>query len=660
MLHTLFALLAAPLCQSPQGPAAVAEPIPVLIVSGANNHDWEWTSPSLKRILEEDRRFRAEITVEPAKVLADRAYLDRFAVVVLDYNGPRWGEAAERVFLEAVRDGLGVTVIHAANNAFPGWKEYEEMVALCWRDGTGHGRFHPFDVKVLHRAHPITRGLADMTAHPDELYHRLVPMHGAGYELLGTAYSAPGTGGTGQDEPMILTRYVGRGRIFHTPLGHVWKGAEAARASHRDPQFRNLVRRGTEWAATGDVRETAASRAVAAADHGGGWQVLFDGSDVSQWRSYRGKGFPDRGWVVEDGSLRTQAGAGGGDLVTVDEYGDFEFELEFKVAPGANSGIIYRVGEDEDASWRTGPEFQIFDDAGNGIDAEADTSVGALYAVAAPAGKVTRPAGEWNHARIVLEGGRVEHWLNGVRVLQQQIGSDDWKARVKASKFASMPRFGTLERGRIALQEHGNDVWFRNVRLRALPAAGRVVQLFDGISLAGWTGVHGAGTAPADVWSVQDGILVCKGSPTGYLRTEGRYENFVLRLQWRWNPETRATGNGGVLLRVQEPDQIWPVSIEAQLQAGSAGDIWRIGEYPLQVAADRTEGRRTRRFAGAERPVGEWNDYEIVVDRGTVRLFVNGDLVNEGLQAAQKGGFIALQSEGAEMHFRGIELQPLD
>ena len=160
------------------------DPLRVLIVSGANNHDWEWTSPSLERILEATGPFEADITFEPAAELADASRLASYDAVVLDYNGPRWGEPAESNFLTAVQKGLGVSVIHAANNAFPGWEAYESLVCHCWRKGTGHGRFHAFDVQVEERDHPITRTLPTLVQHPDELYHRLVHMHDCGFEQL--------------------------------------------------------------------------------------------------------------------------------------------------------------------------------------------------------------------------------------------------------------------------------------------------------------------------------------------------------------------------------------------------------------------------------------------------------------------------------------------
>ena len=132
-----------------QAPApANPSPVKALLVSGANNHEWQWTSKEIRSILQESGRFEVDLTEEPAKALADAKALAAYQVIVLDYNGPRWGEPAEQNFLAAVRGGTGVVVVHAANNAFDGWVEYETLVGLCWRQGTGHGAYHPFDVKA--------------------------------------------------------------------------------------------------------------------------------------------------------------------------------------------------------------------------------------------------------------------------------------------------------------------------------------------------------------------------------------------------------------------------------------------------------------------------------------------------------------------------------
>lgn len=397
-------------------------------------------------------------------------------------------------------------------------------------------------------------------------------------------------------------------------------------------------------------------------DVAAGWTVLFDGVATDAWRGYRNDSFPTKGWRAENGALVHGKGGGGGDLITRRSFGDFELELQFRTGAGANSGILYLVTEQEPESYHTGAEFQVLDDAGAGVAADASNSAGALYGLYPPAGKQLRPAGEWNEARIVLRSGRIEHWLNGVRVVTAQLGSDDWNQRVAGSKFAAWQRFATAPRGHICLQDHGDEVAFRRIRVRELPPGserlGDEVVLFDGKDLAAWDCHLPEGSQLSDVWSIRDGVLVCQGKPTGYLFTRQRFTSFVLRLQWRFDPD-KGAGNSGVLLRLNGEHKVWPRSIEAQLHSGNAGDFWNIGEMQMQVDATRTRGRNTRKIHGNERPLGEWNQYEIVVDGPWVRLSVNGQVLNEAWGCEELAGPIALQSEGAEIHFRDVRLLPL-
>ncbi len=656
LLACLLSALLAPSTQEEPGPST----IPVLVVTGANNHDWEWTSEELVTLLEETGRFAVEVTREPSVFLADPAKLRPFQVLVLDYNGPRWGEEAEQSFLAAVRGGTGVAVIHAADNAFPGWTEYEKLVGLLWREGAGHGRFHPFDVRIVDRDHPLTRDLPDLRGHPDELYHRLVSLHDVQPRVLATAFSSQESGGTGQDEPMLTVGRYGRGRVFHTPLGHVWRGQEATRASWKDPAFRNLVARGVEWAATGVVTLGPSwGMRMTPEEAAAGFLWLFDGSTTAGWRGFRKDGFPEQGWRVEEGALYHQAGQGGGDIVTTSTWRNFDLRLEWKIAPGGNSGIMYRVGEEGMAPWQTGPEYQILDDLSHHDGQRPETSAAALYALYAPEGKEPVRAEEWHAARILLRGSHVEHWLDGRQVVSAEIGSEDWLARVAASKFAEMPGFGSLAEGRLDLQDHGDDVWFRNIRILDLAPLPPPVTLFDGRSLSGWTGFHMEDAATEDVWRVEDGVLICRGTPSGYLRTEASFTNFILDLEWRWDPVSKEAGNSGVLLRMTGEDKVWPRSLEAQLQSGSAGDFWLIDSFPMRPDPRRWRGRNVRKLGYAENPVGEWNHYRIIVNHGHVVLMVNGRMVNEGWDAEEISGHICLQSEGAEIHFRDIRLQPL-
>ena len=197
----------------------------------------------------------------------------------------------------------------------------------------------------------------------------------------------------------------------------------------------------------------------------GGWTSLFDGTSAAAWRGFRQQDLP-AGWQVRDGCL-VRSGPGG-DIVSREVYDDFELVLEWRIAPGGNSGIFFHVAEDADHVWQTGPEMQVLDNAGHPDGADPRTSAGANYALHAPVRDVTRPVGTFNEARIRVEGGRVTHWLNGVKLLEYVLLSPEWEARVGASKFASMPRYGREGSGHIALQDHGDEVAYRDIRIRRL------------------------------------------------------------------------------------------------------------------------------------------------------------------------------------------------
>jgi hypothetical protein len=206
--------------------------------------------------------------------------------------------------------------------------------------------------------------------------------------------------------------------------------------------------------------------ALTAEDQAAGWRSLFDGKTTTGWRGYRRADMPS-GWQVIDGALTRVAD--GGDIVTVDQFQNFELALEWKVAPGGNSGIFYRVTETGEASYHSGPEMQVLDDAGHRDGASRLTSAGSLYGIyAAPAG-VVKPAGEWNAVRLVVNGQHVEHWLNGVKVVDYELGSPDWEKRVGEAKFKEWPEYGRAKRGHIALQDHGDWVAYRNIKIKVLP-----------------------------------------------------------------------------------------------------------------------------------------------------------------------------------------------
>ena len=198
-----------------------------------------------------------------------------------------------------------------------------------------------------------------------------------------------------------------------------------------------------------------------------GWRVLFDGSSLDAWRGYRKSALPD-GWKVVDGSLVLTA-AGAGDIVTRDQFRNFDLRLEWKVAPGGNSGIFYRATEEGNYIWQSASEMQVLDDERHADGKSPLTSAGSNFALYPVPRGASRPAGEWNSARLLVNGSHVEHWLNGVKVVEYELGSPELEARVRASKFATMPLYGRAPQGHIGLQDHGDRVEFRNIRIRVLP-----------------------------------------------------------------------------------------------------------------------------------------------------------------------------------------------
>ena len=196
-----------------------------------------------------------------------------------------------------------------------------------------------------------------------------------------------------------------------------------------------------------------------------GWELLFDGDSADHWRGFKKQDLPG-GWSVIDGAI-VRTGSGG-DIITREQYDDFELVLDWQVQPAGNSGIFYNVTEDGGAVYSTGPEMQVLDNVGHADGGSPLTSAGSNYALHPPAWDTTGPPGSWNRARIVMNGDRVEHWLNGVLLVEYVLNSNDWERRVADSKFSGMSEYGRRTSGHIALQDHGDRVAFRNIKIRRL------------------------------------------------------------------------------------------------------------------------------------------------------------------------------------------------
>lgn len=258
------------------GAGAIAAPLNVLIIDGQNNHSWKTTTPMLKKILEDSGLFQVDVATSPpqgADMSGFKPHFSEYKAVLSNYNGDPWTKETQQAFEEYVQSGGGFVVVHAADNSFPQWKEYNQMIGVGgWggrneksgphlhfaegkivRDtsngvGGSHGQQHAFVVETRDLEHPIMRGLPAKWLHaPDELYDRL---RGPALQVnvLATAYSDKAKGGSGFTEPILMTISYGQGRVFHTTLGHA---AEAIRCAG----FITTLQRGTEWAATGQVTQ---------------------------------------------------------------------------------------------------------------------------------------------------------------------------------------------------------------------------------------------------------------------------------------------------------------------------------------------------------------------------------------------------------------------
>ena len=225
--------------------------IKTLLLTGENNHDWKRSAPFCRDLMQNSGKFDVTYAEKASDALEDAGALAQFDLIFMDYNGPDWSETAKANFEAAIKGGTGLVVLHAADNAFTGWVEFEKMVGLLWREGTSHGTYHEFEVKIVDHTHPITKGMENFRL-PDELYHNLKHMHDVDCRVLATAFSSPEQGGSGNDEPMMVATQYGKGRVYHHVLGHVYGGGPMT--TFENEAFQNSLLRGCEWAATGDVQ----------------------------------------------------------------------------------------------------------------------------------------------------------------------------------------------------------------------------------------------------------------------------------------------------------------------------------------------------------------------------------------------------------------------
>ncbi len=393
---------------------------------------------------------------------------------------------------------------------------------------------------------------------------------------------------------------------------------------------------------------------------------LFNGEDLSGWTN-AGGGEPSSGWVAEDGCLVRKGG--GGDLFSAAEYGDFDFRFEWKVAEGANSGVKYRMTRY--GGRLLGPEYQVLDDekhpdGKNGADRQA----AALYDIL-PANeeKKLRPVGEWNEGRIVARGTKFEHWLNGACVVSVDTASDGWADLVGASKFAKVDGFATAPRGRIMLQDHGDQVWFRHLTITELDGAageegekgeaagegdGGWASMFDGKTLEGWK----VSTENPDSFSVDGGTIKAFG-PRAHLffgeDGNAKFKDF----EFECEVKTTAGSNAGIFFHTAYQEAGWPdVGYEAQVNATHSD--WRktASVYSFQDVRE------------APHRDDEWFTYNIKVEGKKVTITIDGEVANEYTEPEDHGektkrlgeGTIGLQAHDPKslVFFRNLRIRSLD
>ena len=386
-----------------------------------------------------------------------------------------------------------------------------------------------------------------------------------------------------------------------------------------------------------------------------GWELLFDGETTSGWRGYGRENFPDTGWAVIDGALVVGATATdpdvavGGDIVTTESFADFDLRFEFMLSDVANSGVLYRVIEKEGAAiWHNAPEYQVLDDDAYLEMGTMDMNThltGDNYDLHASGPKTLHGPGEWNSGRIRVQGELVEHWLNGEKTVEYELGSSEWEEMVASSKFSPYPEYGAAGSGPIGLQDHGRKVWFRSIRIRRLEP----VALFNGDDLGGWT-VHGT-----ELWYVEEGELVCESGPDaayGYLATEDTFRDFDLTLDFK----QEADGNSGVFFRS---------SVEGTVVNGWQAEVAPPGLHTGGIYESYGRGWLVRPEPELDRALrmGEWNTMRVRAEGSRVRTWLNGvamvDFEDDRIGAGD--GSIALQiHDGGGIKVRWRDIRVVD
>jgi hypothetical protein len=386
-----------------------------------------------------------------------------------------------------------------------------------------------------------------------------------------------------------------------------------------------------------------------------GWELLFDGKSLDQWRLYNSEGTGT--WSVEDGCL-TADGTGSdstGYIISKKQYASFDLKFDWKIAPEGNSGVMYHVVESDRFStpYVTGPEYQLIDDIGWPGELAEWQKTGADYAMYLPdtTRKILNEPGEWNSSRILFDNGHAEYWLNGEKIVEFQAWTPEWFALKNSGKWAGAPEYGLAAVGHLSLQDHGSRAWFRNMKIRELPSKDSgPVSLFNGTDLTGWTPY---GT---EKWYVEDSLLVCESGPDkgyGYLATDMYYKDFDLSVEFRQVSD----GNSGIFFRSMiEGTRISGWQVEVAPPGNDTGGIYEsYGRGWLVQIPDEKENILLP---------GEWNRMRIKVVGPDVTVWLNDTEMTRFNDPVigEANGRIALQIHdggGIKVQWKNLIIQPL-
>lgn len=380
------------------------------------------------------------------------------------------------------------------------------------------------------------------------------------------------------------------------------------------------------------------------------WIELFDGTTLDAWRGFK-QDSVSLGWIIQDGNLVAlgQGGDLGGDIITKETFEDFELSFEWAISEGGNSGVFFHVLEaDYPTTYATGPEYQLIDDIGFPQKLEEWQKTGANYAMHNAGEKKLKPVGEFNSSRIIVNQGRVQHYLNGMLIVDYQLWSDDWYQRVNDGKWDAYPYYGLARSGHIGLQDHGSVTLFKNIKVRDLTDVG--YPLFNTEDLDGWK------TYGDEKWYVENNELICEsasGQDYGYLATEKKFKDFVLRLKFK----QESNGNSGVFFRSKlDGTKISGWQVEVAPTDHNTGAIYEsYGRGWLNQIPDERENILNEEA---------WNSMVIEVKGDRVMTWLNNELMTDltDEKIGKANGVIALQIHddgGVKVRWKDIFIKEL-